>query len=85
VTLQLSMYETDEGAVQDLFRASRERSPISVMLQLGEQPGQLCGLYLPRVVPEVPEFVDSDIRLEWSFSASRAQGEADDEIFIAFG
>ena len=37
------------------------------------------------VIPEVPEFDDSDTRLKWNFGDSRAQGTADDEIFIAFG
>jgi hypothetical protein len=37
------------------------------------------------LVPEVPEFDDSDPRLAWSFSDCRAQGAGDDEVALAFG
>jgi hypothetical protein len=55
------------------------------MFQLGEQEGQLLGVYLKSVVPEVPEFDDSEPRLQWHFRDSRAQGTVDDEIALAFG
>ena len=55
------------------------------MLQLGQQTGQLLGMYLPAMIPEVPEFDDGDSRLEWKFQNSRAQGSVDDELYIAFG
>jgi hypothetical protein len=55
------------------------------MFQLGEVPGQLMGVYLKSVVPQVPEFNDSENRLQWTFRASRAQGTIDDEITVAFG
>ena len=60
-------------------------SPISVMLQLGEQAGQLCGAYMPAMVPSVPEFDDSETRLQWKFQNNRAQGTVNDELYIAFG
>ena len=58
---------------------------MAVMLQLGEQAGQLFGAYMPAMVPEVPQFDDGQTRLEWAFENSRAQGAVDDERDIAFG
>ncbi|MEX2302306.1 MAG: hypothetical protein WD733_15300 [Bryobacterales bacterium] len=43
------------------------------------------GVYLPAVVPEMPEFDDGAPNLRWSFSDSRAQGQASDEIAVAVG
>ena len=37
------------------------------------------------VIPRVPEFDDSDGRLQWTFANSQAQGTLDDEITVAFG
>ncbi len=55
------------------------------MFQLGEQQGQLFGVYMPAMVPEVPQFSDNDNRLEWAFENSQAQGTVDDELYVAFG
>ncbi len=85
VTVDFSLYQQDDASTAALYQAARQRSPISVMIQLGQQQGQLFGVYMKSVVPEVPEFDDSDRRQEWRFQASRAQGSADDEIFVAFG
>jgi hypothetical protein len=54
------------------------------MLQLGEQTNQLVGVYLPAMVPDVPEFDDSETRLQWKFQNDRAQGTADNELYISF-
>ena len=85
VELQFSIFEQDDAQTKALYQAARQRSPIGVMLQLGEQPGQLFGAYLPAMVPEVPEFEDTETRLEWKFTNSRAQGTVDDELYVAFG
>ena len=53
-------------------------------VQLGEAAGQIMGVYLKSVIPEVPEFDDAQNRLQWKFRASRAQGTVDDEIAVAF-
>jgi hypothetical protein len=45
----------------------------------------MFGLYMSSVIPEVPEFDDSDKRQPWQFVNCRAQGVMDDEIFVAFG
>jgi hypothetical protein len=75
----------DDSATIALYQAARQRSPISVMFQLGEVDGQVMAVYLKSVVPEVPEFDDGENRLRWVFSGSRAQGTIDDEVYVAFG
>jgi hypothetical protein len=83
--MNFAVYEQGAQQTRDLYQAARQRSPVSVMLRLGEQPGQMMGVYMKSVVPEVPEFDDSERRLQWRFSNSQAQGTADDEIVVAFG
>ncbi len=84
VGVKFRLYEKDDAATIGLYQAAKNREPISLMIQLGQSAGQLCGIYLPAVVPEVPEFDDRQPRLEWNFALSQAQGSADDEIRIAF-
>ena len=85
VRVDLSLLEQDDAQTKELYQAARQRSPIEMMLQLGEQRGQLFGAYMPAMVPEVPEFSDSSSRLEWKFASNRAQGRSNDELYIAFG
>jgi hypothetical protein len=85
VMLDLELFEQDDNATLGLYQAARQQSPIEVMFQLGEQSQQLVGVYLKSVVPDVPEFDDSEHRLRWRFRESRAQGTVDDEIVVAFG
>jgi hypothetical protein len=85
VTLQFELFEQVDAQTAGLYQAARQRSPIGVMLQLGEQPNQLFGAYMPAMVPEVPEFDDSETRLQWKFQNSRGQGTVNDELYIAFG
>jgi hypothetical protein len=85
VTAAFDLYTRDDDATKELYQAARQQSPVSVMFQLGETDGQLMGVYLKSVVPEVPEFDDGENRLQWHFRASRAQGTLDDEISLAFG
>ena len=84
VGIKFRLYEKDDAATIGLYQAAKNRTPIPIMIQLGQSAGQLCGIYLPAVVPEVPEFDDRNPRLEWNFSLSSAQGSVDDEIQIAF-
>jgi hypothetical protein len=84
VTAAFDLYSQDDDATKGLYQAARQQSPMSVMFQLGELEGQVMGVYLKSVIPEVPEFDDGDNRLQWRFRASRAQGTADDEIAVAF-
>jgi hypothetical protein len=85
VSVNFDLYQTDEAATAGLYQAARQESPVPVMFQLGQQAGQMFGLYLKSVVPETPDFDDSDPRLQWRFRDSRAQGTLDDEIAVAFG
>jgi hypothetical protein len=85
VTAAFSVYEMDDSATQGLYQAARQQSPISLMFQLGQQTGQVVGVYMMSVVPVVPEFDDSDNRLQWKFQGSKAQGTANNEIVVAFG
>ena len=85
VTLDFDLYEQDDDATRGLYQAARQQSPIGVMLQLGQQDGQLCGVYMNSVLPEVPSFEDGEPRLQWRFRNARAQGAGDDEVVIAFG
>lgn len=85
VLLDLELYSQDDAATTGLYQSARQRSPIGVGLQLGQTAGSLMGIYLKSVIPEVPEFDDTDRRLQWRFRNSRAQGTADDEMVLAFG
>ncbi|MGA2737574.1 MAG: hypothetical protein ABSG65_08995 [Bryobacteraceae bacterium] len=85
VTAAFSLYEMDDAATQGLYQAARQQSPISLMFQLGQQTGQVVGVYMMSVVPVVPEFDDTDNRLQWKFQGSKAQGTANNEIVVAFG
>jgi hypothetical protein len=85
VAVSLELYSQDDAATEGLYQAARQQSPISVMLQLGNVSGQMMGVYLPSVIPAVPELDDSTNRLQWKFRPSRAQGTVDNEIAVAFG
>ncbi len=84
VDVEFSVYAQDDDQCKALYQAARQQSPVSVMFQLGQQSGQLCGIYLNSVMAQVPEFDDSETRLIWKFRKCRAQGSGDDEIAIAF-
>ncbi len=84
VRVDFSVYAQTDAQTKALYQAARQQSPLSVMFQLGQQDGQLCGVYLKSVVAEVPEFDDSESRLIWQFRNCRAQGSGDDEVAIAF-
>ena len=85
VRLNFTLFEQANAETKGLYQAARQRSPIGVMLQLGQQSGQLFGAYMPAMVPQVPEFDDSETRLEWKFQSNRAQGAVNDELYVAFG
>lgn len=85
VTAQFELYSQTDAATTALYQAARQQSPLSVMFQLGQVSGQMLGVYLKSVIPEVPEFDDGKNQLQWQFRPSRAQGTVDDEIAVAFG
>lgn len=85
VTAAFDLYSQTDAATAGLYQAARQQSPISVMFQLGQSAGQMAGVYLKSVIPEVPEFNDGKNLLQWQFRPSHAQGTVDDEIAVAFG
>ncbi len=84
VTSEFSLFAQDDTQTSALYQVARARQPIAAMIQLGQQQGQLLGIYVPNVIPEVPQFDDSDTRLQWAFTGCKAQGVADDELYVAF-
>jgi hypothetical protein len=84
VAVSLELYSQDDSATQGLYQAARQQSPIAVMFQLGSTSGQMMAVYLQSVIPTLPEFNDSQNRLQWQFRPSRAQGTTDNEIQVAF-
>lgn len=84
VVSHFTLMTQDDAQTTALYAAARLRTPVSAMLQLGQQQGQLMGVLLPNVVPEIPNYNDSQPRLQWEFKNNRAQGTSDDEIFVAF-
>ena len=85
VTASFELFEAVDAATRGLYAAARAETPVGVMFQLGEAGGQLMGVYMPNVVPQVPEFNDQERILQWDFKNARAQGQTDDEIYVAFG
>lgn len=85
VTAEFELYSRDQEAFRELYQAARWRQPVPLVLQMGERPGEMCGLWLKSIVPETPEFIDNETRLRWRFSASKAQGGVSDELWVAFG
>jgi hypothetical protein len=63
VSLNFSLFADDSAMVKDLYQAGKQRLPISMMFQLGQQQGQMMGVYLPSVVPELPLYDDHETRL----------------------
>jgi hypothetical protein len=84
VSTSFSLYAQDDTQTLALYSAAKTQTPISIMLQMGKQKGQLMGAYLPSVVPVLPTFDDSETRLRWQFNNNLAQGTSDDELYIAF-
>lgn len=84
VTLDMRLIANTTGDTNGLYQAARQRTPVSAMFQLGQQAQHLCGVYMPTVVPEIPEFDDEETRLQWRFRNSRAQGAGNDELIVAF-
>ncbi len=84
VTSKITLFAQDDSQTTALYAAAKRRVPVSALLQLGEQQGQLMGIYLPQLMPVMPAYDDSQTRLQWQFNNNVAQGATDDEIYIAF-
>jgi hypothetical protein len=83
VSVSFSLFVDDSTTVAELYIAAKQRTPISVMFQLGQQQGQMMGVYLQAVVLEMPHYDDREPRLIWDFKANVAQGTKNDELAIA--
>ena len=84
VISSFALLAQDDAQSVALYAAAKQRTLISAMLQLGQQQGQLMGIYLPEVKPEIPQYNDSETQLQWEFNNNVAQGTLNDEIYIAF-
>jgi hypothetical protein len=84
VTVQFQLYASSDAAVEQLHVLSRLRQETDLMIQMGNQPGQLAGIYVPRFVPEIPEMRDTDARVAMNYPRSQAYGVTNDEITLAF-
>jgi hypothetical protein len=85
VLMTLELFSQDDEATTALYQSARRHAPVGVMFQMGAVPGSMLGIYLKSLLPDVPQFDDSEKRLKWTFRDTRAQGTVDDEIAIAFG
>jgi hypothetical protein len=85
VLLDMEIFAQDDAATVGLYQASRQRAPIVAGFQMGQTTGQLLGVYMQSVVPEVPQYSDKESRQIWQFKGSQAQGPGNGEISIAFG
>ena len=84
VISQFTVFAQDDAQTQSLYQAAKARTSISAMIQLGFRQGQLMGVFLPNMTPEVPNFDDAETRLQWEFKNNYAQGTSNDELFVAF-
>ena len=84
VAMTLELFGQDDEATTGLYQAARQLSPLSVMFQTGQASTQLMGVYVKSIIPDLPQFDDTDQRLKWNFSSSRAQGTTNDELMVAF-
>jgi len=85
VNVSVEFYAQDDVPTAALYQAARQESPIGVMFQLGQTAGQIVGVYMKTMIPDVPEFEDSETRLKWQFKNTQAQGTVEDEMVVAFG
>ncbi len=84
VLFDFKVLAQDDAQTVALYAAAKQRSPMPAMVQLGQQQGQMMGIFMQQVVPEIPVYDDSQPRLQWQFNNNLAQGISNDEIFIAF-
>jgi hypothetical protein len=84
VVSEFTLFAQDDAQTNGLYAAAKLRGTFQAMLQLGQQQGQIMGVFLPAVSPELPSYNDSETRLLWEFKNNVAQGTSNDEIYIAF-
>lgn len=79
-----TVFAQDDAQTTALYAAAKQRTPVQAMLQLGQQQNELMAVFMANVTPEIPNYDDSETRLQWTFKNNLAQGTAEDELFIAF-
>jgi len=84
VASSFAVLAQNDAQTTALYAAAKERNLISMMLQLGQQQGELMGIFMANVTPEIPNYNDSETRLQWEFKNNLAQGVSNDELYIAF-
>jgi|SRR5579875_3770311 len=84
VASTFTLFAQDDAQTTALYAAAKQRTPVEAMLQLGQQQGQLMAVFMGNVTPEIPNYDDSQTRLQWTFKNNLAQGTSENEIFIAF-
>ncbi|HMF74212.1 MAG TPA: hypothetical protein VK604_00980 [Bryobacteraceae bacterium] len=84
VLTAFTLFAQNDAQTNSLYAAAKHRNPIAAMLQLGRQQGQIMGIFVPNVVPEIPLYNDSETRLLWEFKNNLGQGTSNDEIYVAF-
>lgn len=84
VASEFTLLAQDDSQTSTLYIAAKQRETVSAMLQLGQQQQKLMAIFLPTMTPEIPNYDDSETRLQWQFKNNLAQGTADDELYIAF-
>jgi len=85
VTVDLEVYSSDADVFGEIYASASRHEPMPLMVQMGETPGAMCGIYMANFVPSVPEFLDGEERLRWRLRGCPAQGYREDEIHVAFG
>lgn len=78
------LFAQSDAASQSLYAAAKRKTPISALLQLGQEKGQMMAVYLPNVISQVPIFSDSEPYLLWEFKNNFGEGLSNDEAYIAF-
>ena len=84
VASTFTLFAQDDSQTEALYVAAKDRTLVSAMLQLGQKNGQIMGIFMPSVTPEIPAYIDSQTRLQWQFKNNLAQGTVENEISIAF-
>lgn len=84
VASHFTIFAQNDAQTAALYAAAKQRTTIAAMLQLGQQQGELMGIFMPAVQPEIPTYNDSETRLQWVFKGNFAQGTSENEIYIAF-
>jgi len=85
VTMNLEFFQPGRYRNPALYQAARQQSPVGVMFQLGQTAGQMVGVYLKSMIPDVPEFDDSGDTSAVALQKHAGAGTVDDEVVVAFG